>query len=160
MDWGHRALVSVLPIARPGTGDAGAAQFLGQRHGHGRQGALGRVVLRLAGARPQPSAWELLSLRSLGIAVGKPAVAVVKASAITLLPPASPYRFTARNQLAGTVANVAKGAINSQVVIALKGGSSLSAVVTNDAIGELDLKVGAPITALFKAGQVLLGVPA
>ena len=56
------------------------------------------------------------SVRSLGIAVGKPAVAVVKASAITLLPPKSPYRFTARNQLAGSIASVVKGAINSQVV--------------------------------------------
>jgi molybdate transport system regulatory protein len=100
------------------------------------------------------------SVRTLGIAVGKPAVAVVKASAITLLPPHSPYRFTARNQLAGTIASVVKGAINSQVVITLQGGASLSAVVTNDAIGDLDLKTGAGVTALFKAGQVLLGVPA
>ncbi len=100
------------------------------------------------------------SVRNLALAVGKPAVAVVKASAITLLPAISLYRFAARNQFAGTISKVETGAINAQVVIALDGGAHLSAVVTNDAIGDLDLKHGTAITALFKAGQVLLGVPA
>lgn len=100
------------------------------------------------------------SVKSLGLAVGKPAVAVVKASAITLLPTPSPYRLTARNQLAGKVKEVVKGAINSQVIVDLPGGGALSAVVTNDAIADLNLHAGASISALFKAGQVLLGVPA
>ena len=34
------------------------------------------------------------------------------------------------------------------------------AVVTNDAIKELDLREGAPATALIKASHVVLGVPA
>jgi molybdate transport system regulatory protein len=46
------------------------------------------------------------------------------------------------------------------VTLTLAGGSSLGAVVTNDAADELGLKVGAEATAMFKASNVLLGVPA
>jgi molybdate transport system regulatory protein len=100
------------------------------------------------------------SVKSLALAVGMDAVAVVKAPSVTLLSGAPAYRFSARNQLPGTVASVTKGAVNSQVALSLAGGTTVVAVVTNDAVAELALVEGAKATALFKAGQVLVGVPA
>lgn len=69
------------------------------------------------------------------------------------------YRFTARNQLSGKVAKVSRGAVHSQGEVALPGGTALHAVVTNDAVEELGLVAGVPVTTLIKASHVLLGVP-
>lgn len=99
------------------------------------------------------------SVKSLGLAVGADAIAVVKAPWVTLLSGTPAYRFSARNQLSGTVSSVTKGAVNSQVALALPGGSTVFAVITNDAVAELALVEGMPATALFKAGHVLVGVP-
>ena len=66
----------------------------------------------------------------------------------------------ARNQLAGVVDGVQKGAVNSDVAIRLAGGTLVHAVITNEAALELGLKPGAPACALIKASHVVLGVPA
>ena len=99
------------------------------------------------------------SVKSLGLANGVDAVAVVKASWVTLLSGTPGYRFSARNQLKGTVSAIVKGAVNSEVTVALTGGSTVFAVVTNEAVTELQLKEGTATVALFKAGHVLVGVP-
>ncbi len=100
------------------------------------------------------------SVKSLGLGVGKPAVAYVKAPWVVVLTGAADMRFSSRNQLNGTVETVAKGGINSEVRIALPGGSKVSAIVTNQAILDLGLRPGVPATALIKASHVILGVPA
>lgn len=99
------------------------------------------------------------SVVSLGLKVGSPAVAVIKAPWVSLMSGVPEYRFSARNQLKGTVSGMHAGAINSQVTLTLAGGSKLVAVVTNDAVSELGLKPGEAAVALFKAGSVLVGVP-
>ena len=99
------------------------------------------------------------SLQDLGIAVGKEAIAYVKAPWVMLLSGQPTVRFSARNQLAGKVVRLEKGAINAEVGIELAGGAVVYAVVTNDAVEELGLAIGTPTTALFKASHVILGVP-
>ena len=69
-------------------------------------------------------------------------------------------KFSARNQLAGVVDSVQKGAVNSDIAIKLTGGSLVHAVITNEAVMELGLKPGTPACALIKASHVVLGVPA
>lgn len=100
------------------------------------------------------------SVKSLGLAVGKEAVAYVKAPWVMVLSGPPDIRFSARNQLAGTVSAIRKGAVNSEVAIALPGGTTVIAVITNEAVLELGLKEGAPASALIKASHVILGVPA
>lgn len=100
------------------------------------------------------------SVKALGLAVGKEAIAYVKAPWVMVLAGAPDVRFSARNQLAGTVSALHKGAVNTEVAIALPGGTPVFAVVTNEAVLELGLKVGVPASALIKASSVILGVPA
>lgn len=100
------------------------------------------------------------SVKSLGLAVGKDAVAVIKAPWVALLAGTPEYRFSARNQWKGTVSGLLKGGVNCQVTVTLPGGSTVSAVITNAAVTELGLAEGTPVTALFKASHVLVGVPA
>lgn len=100
------------------------------------------------------------SVQALGLAVGKPAIAYVKAPWVMLLAGDEGVRFSARNQLAGTVDSLHKGAVNSDVAIRLAGGSLVHAVITNEAVLELGLKPGVAACALIKASHVVLGVPA
>ncbi len=100
------------------------------------------------------------SVKSLGLAVGKEAVAYVKAPWVMLLAGVENVKFSARNQLAGKVSVLHKGAVNTEVGVKLVGGTTVFAVVTNEAVLELGLKEGADATALIKASHVILGVPA
>ncbi len=100
------------------------------------------------------------SAAGLGLAIGKPATGFIKASAVVIVAGDSGLRFSARNQLTGTVTNLARGAINTNVAIELPGGSQVHAVITNDAADELKLAVGSTATALFKANAVMVAVPA
>jgi len=100
------------------------------------------------------------SVASLGLALGKPAIAYVKAPWVMVLAGDGGVKFSARNQLAGVVDSVQKGAVNSDVGIKLTGGSLVHAVITNEAVMELGLKPGVPACALIKASHVVLGVPA
>lgn len=100
------------------------------------------------------------SVKSLGLAVGKEAVAYVKAPWVMVLAGDPDVHFSARNQLSGKVSGLHKGAVNTEVGIELAGGSTVYAVITNEAVLELGLKEGTAATALIKASHVVLGVPA
>lgn len=100
------------------------------------------------------------SVASLGLAVGKPVIAYVKAPWVMVLAGQGGVKFSARNQLAGMVDSVQKGAVNSDVGIKLAGGTLVHAVITNEAVMELGLKPGVPACALIKASHVVLGVVA
>lgn len=99
-------------------------------------------------------------VQSLGLEVGKEVVAFVKAPWVMVLAGEGNVRFSARNQLAGKVKGLHKGAVNTEVGIELPGGSTVYAVITNEAVMELGLKEGVPATALIKASHMVLGVPA
>jgi molybdate transport system regulatory protein len=118
------------------------------------------VVLDLVGGEKLVAVITSSSEKNLGLAKGKKAVGLVKAPLVTLLTDAGNYRFSARNQFAGQVTQVTKGAVNSEVSLRLPGGSVISAVVTNEAVSELQLVAGKQATALIKASHVILGVSA
>jgi molybdate transport system regulatory protein len=99
------------------------------------------------------------SVESLALAVGKEAIAYVKAPWVIVLAGKPEVKFSARNQLAGQVSKVQKGAVNSEVAISLPGGATVYAVLTNEAVLELGLKEGVEASALIKASHVVLGVP-
>ena len=98
------------------------------------------------------------SVQSLGLIVGKPAMAFIKAPWVIVVTDDSGVKLSARNQLAGTVQHIEKVAINSEIGIKLVGGTLVYAVITNEAVMELGLKPGAPATALIKASHVVIGV--
>lgn len=102
----------------------------------------------------------LESATTLGIALGQPVVALVKAPWVMVLTDQDGVRLSARNCLKGTVASVEGGAVNGEVVIALPGGAKVAAVITREAVAELGLKPGVAATAVIKASHVVLGVPA
>ena len=99
------------------------------------------------------------SVKSLGLVVGGKVNAYIKAPWIILLTGVADVKFSARNQLTGTVTSLKDGAVNSEVGLQLSGGTVIYAVLTNEAVAELELKQGAEATALIKASHIILGVP-
>ena len=67
-------------------------------------------------------------------------------------------RLSARNQLVGTVASVDTGAVTTIVKVALDGGQHVTASITKEAAEDLNLTVGAPVTAVIKSSEVMLAV--
>jgi molybdopterin-binding protein len=67
-------------------------------------------------------------------------------------------RLSTRNQLTGTVSSIDIGAVMATVKVALDGGQQVTASITKDAVSELGLTVGSPVTALIKSTEVMLGV--
>jgi molybdopterin-binding protein len=67
-------------------------------------------------------------------------------------------KISARNQLKGTITEVAKGATTSHVRIDIGGGVIVTASITNDAVDELKLAKGKPAIAVIKASDVMVGV--
>ncbi|MBT0623169.1 MULTISPECIES: molybdopterin-binding protein [Pseudomonas] len=118
------------------------------------------VVLTLAGGEQLVAVVTIQSVRNLGIAVGKEAVALIKAPWVMLMTDSSDIRLSARNCLEGTVLSVNDGAVNAEVVIELAGGSKVYAIVTRDAVAELGLAPGVSATVVIKASHIILGVPA
>ncbi len=100
------------------------------------------------------------SVQSLGLAAGVEAFALVKASSVLVMVEVDANRVSARNCVAGTVSALTRGAVNAEVTIAAPGGAQLVAIITNDSADRLELAVGKPASAIFKASSVIVGVDA
>lgn len=117
------------------------------------------VQIKLTGGEKLVSIITHESLENLGLKTGTAVVALVKASSVIVaIDDDAPLRVSARNRLAGTISRLVKGAVNTEVVIELKGGNSVAAVITNGAVKALKLREGAPASAIFKASSVIVGV--
>lgn len=66
-------------------------------------------------------------------------------------------KVSARNVFNGTVKSINLGAVNAEVSLCLKGDTTITAVVTNGAIGNLGLKEGMDAYAIIKASSVVIG---
>ncbi|MCF7202175.1 TOBE domain-containing protein [Pseudomonas oligotrophica] len=97
------------------------------------------------------------SIDELQLAPGKTAMALIKASFV-LLSPDPAVKISARNRLTGIISALRPGAVNCEVKLALPGGRTLGAVVTNESIEALGLVVGQPCTALIKASHVIIAI--
>ncbi|MGU3492868.1 TOBE domain-containing protein [Xanthobacteraceae bacterium A53D] len=66
-------------------------------------------------------------------------------------------KISARNQIKGKVVSVDHGPISAKVAIDIGGGNILVSHITEDAVKELDIKVGEDVTAIIKASSILVG---
>jgi molybdate transport system regulatory protein len=97
------------------------------------------------------------SVEDLGLAPGKPAIALIKSSFV-ILAKGENLRTSARNQIAGVVSSREDGAVNCEIGLSIGGGKTLTATITMESARTLDLKVGDAVTALVKAPHVILAV--
>jgi molybdate transport system regulatory protein len=116
-----------------------------------------RITIALAGGAAIVATVTRDSTASLGLAPGRPVVALVKASWVILGLPGE-GRVSASNQLPGKVAEVFPGAVNTEVTVRLDGGGTVAAIVTKDGAESLGLAEGTAVLAIFDASSVIVGV--
>ena len=116
------------------------------------------VVLTLEGGETVASIITNASVDSLGLREGSSAYVIIKASEVMIGKGVEKAKLSARNVLAGEVARLEDGAVNSEVEIRLAGGTAVVASITKVSVRALDLKSGDQVSAIIKASNVLLGV--
>jgi molybdate transport system regulatory protein len=123
------------------------------------EGAVNGVVTVKVGQDTMTADITMEAIRDLGLETGKEATVVVKATSVLLATGSERIAgLSARNQLAGTVTKVTRGAVNGHVVLKLNGGGTLTSSVTNEAIDELGLAEGSPALGIVKANDVMVAV--
>jgi len=65
-------------------------------------------------------------------------------------------KLSARNQWYGQISRLTPGAVNTVVAIELKGGDTLTAVITRESAEALELSVGSEVMAMVKASSVMI----
>jgi molybdopterin-binding protein len=67
-------------------------------------------------------------------------------------------KISARNILKGKVVQIIRGAVNSEVVLELPGGTRIVSIITNNSVDNLGLSEGKDAYAIIKASSVMVGV--
>ena len=116
------------------------------------------VFITLKGGESLVASITKESIETLGIDIGMQVLALVKAPQIIIVSNFGDFKLSARNQLQSTITQINSGAVNAEVVMALKGGDLITATVTNDSVETLGLVKGASVTAIFKANAVILAI--
>jgi molybdate transport system regulatory protein len=136
-------------------------QFLGKVTQVQRGAVNDEVTLEIAGGQRIVAVVTRESTEDLGLQAGAQAVAMIKASSvIVMVDDGRGTRFSARNRLAGTVFQVQRGAVNSEVVIDLDGGGKLAAIITNASVDSMRIAPRERATGMFQESSVILGVSA
>jgi molybdate transport system regulatory protein len=115
------------------------------------------VTLSLAGGVEIVAIVTRESVATLRLAVGRPAIALIKSSFVVLAK-GEGLVTSARNQIAGRVAARVDGAVSSEITLTIAEGKTLTATITRESAEAMDLKPGDPLTALIKAPHVILAV--
>jgi molybdopterin-binding protein len=66
--------------------------------------------------------------------------------------------ISARNILKGTVTEVVPGAVNTEVIIQLGGGTEIVSIITKESAERLNLAAGKAVYAVVKASDVMVAV--
>ncbi|MDO9087677.1 MAG: TOBE domain-containing protein [Anaerolineaceae bacterium] len=67
-------------------------------------------------------------------------------------------KLSARNVIKGKVVKVVKGAVNSEVILELPGGTQVVSIITNSSVESLGLVEGKQAYAVIKASSVMVAV--
>jgi molybdopterin-binding protein len=68
-------------------------------------------------------------------------------------------KLSARNQLKGKIIKVEEGLITAKVTLDLGNDNIISAIISKDAIADLDLKEGMTAFAVIKSTEVIIATP-
>jgi molybdate transport system regulatory protein len=115
------------------------------------------IELEIAGGQRLVATVTSESTRQLGLAPGKQAIALIKASSVIVGLPDASMKLSARNQLAGKVVQLTPGAVNAEVSIALDGSGVIVAIVTHASAESLALAEGLAVIAIIKSSSIILG---
>ena len=123
------------------------------------EGAVNGVVAISLGDATIKANITMEAVEQLGLAEGKEACAIIKASNVMFAVGDEPLKnISARNQLPRTITSIKKGAVNGHVVLELADGNKITGSITNEAIEQLGLAEGGKALAIIKSTDVIVGV--
>ncbi|HNU92952.1 MAG TPA: molybdopterin-binding protein [Spirochaetota bacterium] len=67
-------------------------------------------------------------------------------------------KISARNMIKGKVKAITQGAVNTEVVVELPGGTEVVSIITKTSADSLGLSQGKEVYAVIKASNVMLAV--
>ncbi len=67
-------------------------------------------------------------------------------------------KLSARNMLKGKVKTVKPGVVNTEIIIELAGGGTITSIITKESAEKLALAVGKDVYAVIKASNVMIAV--
>ncbi|MBI4633722.1 MAG: TOBE domain-containing protein [Deltaproteobacteria bacterium] len=98
------------------------------------------------------------SVDNLGLATGKKAYAIIKASLIIIGTDVHNAKVSARNVMCGTIVKIIEGPVSAEVDVDIGNGNIITAVITLESAKKLALKQGGHACTLFKASSVIIGI--
>jgi molybdate transport system regulatory protein len=95
------------------------------------------------------------SVENLALREGDRVRAFFKASHV-LVATGNVPNISARNKLGGRVEQIIQGAVNAELIIRLESGDTVSSIITNEALNELEIREETDVTAIVKASDVMI----
>lgn len=140
----------------PGMRTSARNTFLGAVS-HVRSGeVLTEVVIRTKSGKEIVSVITNDSAKNLGISEGKNLAAIVKAPFVLLSKEEGKTLMSARNKFPATITKIHGDDVSVEVSGALDDGSTMCALITDESVDNLDLKLGDTVWFFFKAMSVIL----
>ncbi len=65
-------------------------------------------------------------------------------------------RLSARNNLKGKVKSIQPGAVNSEVVVEIAGGTEIVSIITKSSVERLELVPGKEVQVIIKASSIMI----
>jgi molybdate transport system regulatory protein len=115
------------------------------------------VALDVGGGLTISASLTRRSAQDLGLALGRPAIALIKASFVDLATD-TPAPRAGRNQLPGLILRREDGGADAEVALGIGAGKTLIVTLARQRADALGLTPGAFVTALIEASQVIVAV--
>lgn len=112
------------------------------------------VVMSIGGTSVLKSVVTNESVDEIELRVGESIYAIIKAPFV-MVAKDKPTNISIRNIIETKVTEVKKGIVNGELKLAM-GDQTLTAVITEDAVEDLDFTVGETVYALIKANFIIL----
>ena len=112
------------------------------------------VVMSIGGTSVLKSVITNESVDEMELSVGESIYAIIKAPFV-MVAKDKPSKISTRNIIETKVTEVKNGIVNSELKLSM-GDQILTAVITEDAVEDLDFKVGETVYALIKANFIIL----
>ena len=99
------------------------------------------------------------STKNLALSEGSDVIVLVKAPSVILFPGDTQTKCSMENMLLGTVTETRIGQVNSEVILSLPGGKTITSVVTKRSFDNLGIKEGKKLYAAFGSTQAIVALP-
>ncbi len=120
--------------------------------------SVAQVVLQLKSGNKMTAVISTDSVDALGLKIGSPAYAMVKASSVMIANKDLTLEISAKNRITGHITKITESAVIGEVVLDIGAGETITATITDSSVHNLGLQEGNEVCAIIKSTSVIIGV--